>query len=378
MAHKKRFIARHLLLDGSRRSMEIDALLRVATFDAFLARRMGADADDADDGGKGVKDRDPRNIQFSMSFSSNETVALGDVWLSDVQVPMDVSDEQQNQAFQHAQFTDGHLREIVDDYAIISREATLIDESNSCGGLSSPGSFIIEGRHGPVIANKPYSSKRKNKKRFQLFVASKQNNRSSSRRLITKRNLDETSTPEITSKTASVRRSPTKFVETPTSLERSPTGVAEFLSTSLTTCDTGYDKVPAISGRTVQKKVYNFIRVEMPSNLKGIMLHTKSNHSGKKSKCLSWWDDNANKDKPFTLKTDASFDSDDGDDDDDDDDASYTYFAKSGWFSDRWQDCEVDFRLKLEDIFDRTVKSIVKVERVASLLTLAPCPCNGS
>jgi hypothetical protein len=363
--------------------MEFDAVHRVAHFDAFLAGRMGADArgadaDCVDEGGRGSNDsRDI--IPRSTSFSSNGTVALGDVWLDDVLVPMDVSDdERHNEACQRAQFNDGRPREYVDDYATVCRGATLVDGDNDNGRPSSPRSFIIEGRHGPVVANKPYRSRRKNKMRFQQFVASRQNNRSGSRRQPTERNSDETSTSKTTSIKAPVRSSPATFAETPTSVEQSPTSVTGFLPA----CVMGHDEVPAIGGRTEQKQVYNVIRVEKPTSLKSIMLNISVDRCERKSKSLTWWDDRVNMDKPFTLKTDASFDSDDYDDDDndddDDDDASFTSFAKSGWFRDRWHDYEADFRLKLEDIFDRTVKYISEVERVENLLTFAPCPCNGS
>ena len=439
-------------------SEDIDALRRVACFDAFLAKRT--DHMNADDSGKGGKGGDsgvseecrlpkrapsdavsPRNIPWPMSFSSDKTVDLGDFWLGDAQVPVDGSDESCKQAYQHAQFTDGRLNENLascsmqlDDNATISRSKTtaLADEDNVyIGCLSSRGSFIIEGRHGPVIAQKPYPSMKKSsntrwrKRRFQRFVASKQNHRtdteihsSPSRRPMTQ----ESSTTSL------VRESPTSFAEPPKSVEHSPTGVIEFPSENLSTCDPDYDEVPAMVDQTVAKQVFNFIRVEKHCNLKGIMQQTASNHRERKSKSLTWWDDKANMYKPFTLKTDESFDW--------DDDASYTYFPKSGWWNDQFQDfCagnmkramsfddsvahdahpndassdsvnigdelrrkiiggsleyyrekleksisqvyEAGIQLKLEEIFDSATKSIAEDERVASLLKLAPFSCNG-
>ena len=164
----------------------------------------------------------------------------------------------------------------------------------------------------------------------------------------------------------------------------------------------------------MEKQVFNFIRVEKNCNLKGIMKHYYRHES--KSKSLTWWDDRVNRDKPFTLKTDDSFDW--------DEDESYDFYAKSGWFNDRCQDFAIDltgkmkrakcyesdndydspsnysvdrgdefrrnivgnsleyyregFRLKLEDIYERTAKSVAEVERIASKLKLAPFSCNGA
>jgi hypothetical protein len=434
----------------------LDALRRVANYDAFLARQVDRVDADEDDGGKSGNGGDsgisrefrmpmmaprdtvsPRNTQLLSFCSSEGTVALGD-FLVDAQVTADVTDERHKQTYQHAQCTDGHLRENMfvspkklREYAAISRATALADEDTvSMGCLSSHGSFIIEGRHGPVITQKPYptpnksSETRRNKHRFQRFVAVKQNNRSGSLRSMTKRNLVESPTSETTStktllresptstKTL-VRESPTSFAETPTSAEHSPTGVADFALASLTTCDSGYDKVPPLGGRIVEKQVFNFIRVEKNCNPKGIM---KYHRRESKSKSLTWWDDRVNRDKPFTLKTDDSFDW--------DEDESYDFYAKSGWFNDRCQVfaidltgkmkrtkcCESDndhdspsnysfhrgdefrrnivgnsfdyyregFRLKLEDIFERTAKSVAEVERIASQLKLAPFSCNGA
>jgi len=442
---------------------ELDALRRVANYDAFLARQVDrVDADEEDGGKRGnggdsgisrefrmplMAPRDtvsPRNIQWPISFCSSEgTVALGD-FLVDAQVTADVTDERHKQTYQHAQCTDGRLvsPKKLREYAAISRATALADEDAvSMGCLSSHGSFIIEGRHGPVITQKPYpttnksSETRRNKHRFQRFVAVKQNNRSGSLRSMTQHNLVDSPTSETTStktllresptstKTmvresptstkTMVRESPTSFAETPTSAEHSPTGVADFALASLMTWDSSYDEVPPLGGRVVEKQVFNFIRVEKNCNLKGIMKHYR--HESK-SKSLTWWDDRANRDKPFTLKTDDSFDW--------DEDESYDFFAKSGWFNDRFQDfaidltgkmkrakcCESDndhdspsnysvdrgdefrrnivgnsleyyregFRLKLEDIFERTVKSVAEVERIASRLKLAPFSCNGA
>ena len=57
----------------------------------------GAHADHNDMGGKGSGDS--RKIPRSASFSSSGTDALGDAWLGDARVPMDVSDgERHNRA----------------------------------------------------------------------------------------------------------------------------------------------------------------------------------------------------------------------------------------------------------------------------------------
>ena len=451
----------------------LDALRRVSFYDAFLARqvdRVDADEDDGCKSGNGgdssisrefrmpmMAPRDtvsPRNTQLPISFCYSEgTVALGDL-LVDAQVTADVTDERHNQTYQLAQCTDGRLSENMfispkklREDAAISRATTLADDDTvSMGCLSSHGSFIIEGRHGPVITQKPYpttnksSETRRNKHRFQRFVAVKQNNRSGSLRSMTQRNLVESPTSETTSTKTLLRESPTSettttktllresptstktllrgsptsFAETPTSAEHSPTGVADFALASLTTWDSDYDEVPPLGGRIVEKQVFNFIRVEKNCNLKGIMKHYYRHES--KSKSLTWWDDRANRDKPFTLKTDDSFDW--------DEDESYDFYAKSGWFNDRCQDFAIDltgkmkrakcyesdndydspsnysvdrgdefkrnivgnsleyyregFRLKLEDIFERTAKSVAEVERIASKLKLAPFSCNGA
>ena len=448
-------------------SRKVDALRRVAYYDAFLARHVDRVDADEDDGGKSGNGGDsgiswefrmpkkaprdtvsPTNIHWPISFCSSEgTVALGDL-LVDAQVTADGTDERNTQTYQHAQFTDGRLNgnlvvspKKLREYVAISRATALADEDNvSVGCLSSHGSFIIEGRHGPVVTQKPYptknksSERRREKKRFQRFVAVKQNNRSGSLRPMTQHNLDETPTSETTSTKTLVRESPTSTIimvresptstktlvrESPTSFagtssyaEHSPTGVADFALASLTTCDSGCDEVPAMGRRIVKKQVFNFIRVEKYCNLKGIMKHDR--HESK-SKSLTWWDDRANRDKPFILKTDDSFDW--------DEDASYDFFAKSGWCSDQFQNLagkvkrakcsesdndrdppsndesffsvdRVDefrrkivgnsleyyregIRLKLEEFFDRTVKSVAEVERIASLLKLAPFSCNG-
>ena len=75
---------------------------------------------------------------------------------------------------------------------------------------------------------------------------------------------------------------------------------------------------PSLPSPTPKNKAFNFIRVETNvSKVKGVMKHNtnhqqqhrlsnQTNTTNPIPKQFSWWDDDANKDKPCTLRTDAS------------------------------------------------------------------------
>lgn len=83
---------------------------------------------------------------------------------------------------------------------------------------------------------------------------------------------------------------------------------------SLQVSNTNEDSVPKMHERATEKQVFHYLRVELNAP-QGIMQPKLEGGQGKESKCLTWWDDEVNWDKPFTLKTDESFDDSANDDD---------------------------------------------------------------
>jgi len=125
--------------------------------------------------------------------------------------------------------------------------------------------------------------------------------------------------------------SPPRRPITQRNLDELPTSEAKLPSVRLTLCGSDYDSLPTLGKRVAKKQIFYFIRVESNSNLKGIIQRNCDDNGGRQRKKLTWWDDDANKCKPFTLKTDASFDW--------DDDSTWSHAYQSDWkCNDRIQD----------------------------------------
>mmetsp|Transcript_25591 Transcript_25591/g.61538 ORF Transcript_25591/g.61538 Transcript_25591/m.61538 type:complete len:486 (+) Transcript_25591:208-1665(+) len=105
--------------------------------------------------------------------------------------------------------------------------------------------------------------------------------------------------------------SPSILCRTDLKANESPNSVADFQPLMLRPHDLKYNEPPALNGRVVKRQIFNFIRVESNSNPKGNFQQNRNNSGERQTKNLSWWDDDVNKHKTSTLKTDETMDWDD-------------------------------------------------------------------